>query len=201
MVAKRNADQAFQLAIRKLDQSVTDFRSMLNHLPTIEITLPQAGAMMSTERVLACEILDGWPTTSEYPGPAISDVARTMGLEQSTASRLISGLVSDGLVTRTPNPNDRRSVLLALSTEGCAALEESRVYRDQASAQVFRDWSPADLAEAAAVLDRIAHCVRERSGVAAADLAAQIEAAGNPEPGTGPGGALGTSGGDTAAQS
>lgn len=201
MVAKGKADQDFQLAARKLDKSVTDFRSMLNHLPTVEVTLPKSGAVMSTERVLACEILEGWSTRLQGPGPVISDVARTMGLEQSTASRLIATLVSDGLVTRTKNPNDRRSVLLGLSDAGHAALEESRFYRDQASTQVFRDWSATDLAEAAAVLDRIAQCVRARSSDAATELAAQIKATCEHEPANCSGEIAGAAGDNTATQS
>jgi DNA-binding MarR family transcriptional regulator len=49
---------------------------------------------------------------------SLVDLASSLGLDTSTLSRTIQGLVVLGLVTRTTNPKDRRYVNIALSEQG-----------------------------------------------------------------------------------
>ena len=46
------------------------------------------------------------------------ELSSRMGLEKSTVSRLVDGLVEDGLVGRKESPEDRRYLVLELSGEG-----------------------------------------------------------------------------------
>ncbi len=48
----------------------------------------------------------------------ISQMADRMGVDKSTLSRTMDGLVEKKLAARTPNPDDRRSLLVSLTPEG-----------------------------------------------------------------------------------
>jgi DNA-binding MarR family transcriptional regulator len=52
-----------------------------------------------------------------------TSIATRTGLTAGSATTLIDRLVSAGLVTRTPHPDDRRRVLVDLTPRGSAAIE------------------------------------------------------------------------------
>ncbi|MGA2533166.1 MAG: MarR family transcriptional regulator [Candidatus Aminicenantales bacterium] len=54
---------------------------------------------------------------------SLVDLASSLGLDTSTLSRTIQGLVVLGLVTRTTNPKDRRYVNISLSKQGRKVYE------------------------------------------------------------------------------
>ncbi|MGR6998090.1 MarR family transcriptional regulator [Yinghuangia aomiensis] len=59
-------------------------------------------------------------------GPlSVTDLARHLGVNQSTASRQVAPLEEDGYLTRTVHPSHRRIQLLALSETGAAACERA----------------------------------------------------------------------------
>src|SRR6185436_7836442 len=55
---------------------------------------------------------------ARFPTASLSHIAEHLGSSQPSASRLISGLVTRGLVTRKEAPGDRRQVTLALTPLG-----------------------------------------------------------------------------------
>lgn len=56
-------------------------------------------------------------------GPTIGDVARYLLIKPHTAGELVDRSVDAGLVRKTTDPKDRRSVRLALTTKGARKLE------------------------------------------------------------------------------
>jgi len=46
------------------------------------------------------------------------ELAHRLGLDKSWTSRVVDGLVAEGLLLKTPSPKDRRSVLISLSPQG-----------------------------------------------------------------------------------
>jgi MarR family transcriptional regulator for hemolysin len=60
------------------------------------------------------------------PGCSLLDAARHLGLTPPTVSKMMDGLVADGLVTRDASSSDRRKVLLTLTSQGGALLEKVR---------------------------------------------------------------------------
>ncbi len=52
-------------------------------------------------------------------------VARSIGVSPQTVVNLTRGLEQRGFVARAPSPSDQRTVLLTLTVEGRAALEEA----------------------------------------------------------------------------
>jgi len=89
------------------------------------------------------------------------DLAGVFGLDASTLSRTIQGLVQAGLVDRRPGERDRRYIVISLSGEGQA---------------VFRDIERRFDERAAAVLERIPAPRREAVFEAAALIAGAVRA-------------------------
>jgi len=53
----------------------------------------------------------------------VTDLATAEGLALPVMTRLVASLESGGLVTKTPDPDDRRAVRLALTEEGYATIK------------------------------------------------------------------------------
>ncbi|GAA5054250.1 MarR family winged helix-turn-helix transcriptional regulator [Nocardia callitridis] len=97
-------------------------------------------------------------------GPATS--AALARMEQITPQAMgvtLSGLQARGLIERRADPNDGRSVVLALTEEGLRVLNEKRGIRVEliadALAREFSDTEVAQLAAAAPLLERIARAL------------------------------------------
>jgi DNA-binding MarR family transcriptional regulator len=89
-------------------------------------------------------------------GPATpSEVAEAVHMDRSSTSTLVGKMRSLGLLDASPNPQDRRSVIVGLSTDGrervAAALDDrGDVFRERT-----RDWSDGDLARLVGLLGRL----------------------------------------------
>lgn len=55
---------------------------------------------------------------------SLNDLAARLILDKSTTSRVVDALERKGLAGRSPNPNDRRALLLSVTEKGLALLEE-----------------------------------------------------------------------------
>ncbi|HSG68408.1 MAG TPA: MarR family transcriptional regulator [Bacteroidales bacterium] len=53
------------------------------------------------------------------------DIARYLNLNASTMSGIIDRLEGKGFVARLPNPDDKRTIFIALTSKGARLLEES----------------------------------------------------------------------------
>ena len=75
-----------------------------------------------------------------------------------TMTRLVAALERDGLVTRQPDPDDRRQVLLRPTSAGRRLLEEGRARRTSTLARRLAALPPTDLealARAAGLLEQL----------------------------------------------
>jgi DNA-binding MarR family transcriptional regulator len=97
--------------------------------------------------------------TIERHGPLTpSELAQHERIQRPTATRLLARLLDAGLVTRSPDPHDRRCSLIALSDDGRAVLRAVRGRKDAYLARRLRtldDDDLATLARAAAILERM----------------------------------------------
>jgi DNA-binding MarR family transcriptional regulator len=76
-----------------------------------------------------------------YPTLSLSMAAEHLGVSLPGASRMISGLVSKGLVARRENSKDRRQVTLMLSSRGRAVLNNAREATQACLAEELKDLS------------------------------------------------------------
>jgi DNA-binding MarR family transcriptional regulator len=94
----------------------------------------------------------------------IGDVAQHLHVDISVASRQATQLVDSGYAERsTPDApgTDRRVRTVRLTDRGRAFTADTKVAMDARAAAAFSAWTPAELAEASAVLERIADTMAE----------------------------------------
>lgn len=84
-----------------------------------------------------------------------SDLVARLGLDKSTVSRQITGLVDLGLVDRTPDPADGRAQVLRPSAEGATRLERIRAARRARLEEDFASWPAEDVAKLGELLGRL----------------------------------------------
>jgi DNA-binding MarR family transcriptional regulator len=92
-------------------------------------------------------------------------VSRLAAIEQVTPpaiTKLVTALERDGLVVRTPSPDDRRMVLVAATAAGRRVLERGRSARVRAVADLLEGASVHDLAAVRLAAEIIARHLRER---------------------------------------
>jgi DNA-binding MarR family transcriptional regulator len=87
----------------------------------------------------------------------VTEVARRLGVDQSTASRQIKPLEDGGLLDRTADDADRRVAWLAVTEDGRGVLARVHDLRRHDLALVLADWSARERSELARLLDRFRH--------------------------------------------
>ena len=82
-----------------------------------------------------------------FAGPRrIGALARIEQVEPPTMTRLVDGLVRDGLAIREPDPDDARAVRVRATPTGARTLRRGRAQRVETLERVLATLSPADLA-------------------------------------------------------
>jgi DNA-binding MarR family transcriptional regulator len=90
-------------------------------------------------------------------GPVrLSEVAATLSLDLSSVSRQVRVLEDAGLVTRTPDPDDRRASLLAVTLEGEALVQRMQLMLSRIVSDALAEWSERDRATLSTLLGRLA---------------------------------------------
>jgi DNA-binding MarR family transcriptional regulator len=100
-------------------------------------------------------------STVERHGPITpSELAARERIQRPTATRVLARLVEEGLVERTPDPQDRRSALVSATPAARELLAELRTRKTAFLASRLEALDPADRA----VLDRAATILEEMLG-------------------------------------
>ena len=89
----------------------------------------------------------------------LTELAVTMGIDLSTASRQVRALEERGLVARTGDPDDQRTKRLDLTEQGLAALDDARALRISTLRSRLSSWPEDDLTELARLLERFVDSV------------------------------------------
>ncbi|MFI2279982.1 MarR family winged helix-turn-helix transcriptional regulator [Nocardia beijingensis] len=84
----------------------------------------------------------------------VGALAPALGVDQPRASRLAAQAVSSGLLERVADQRDGRRSVLRLTAAGNRAVAAARAGRRTAMAAAMADWTPAERAEFARLLER-----------------------------------------------
>jgi DNA-binding MarR family transcriptional regulator len=127
------ADEAARLAELLTSASRRLRRGVAAQLAPLGLTFAQARAM----RLIAA------------PGCCLrmADIASRLDVVPRSATSLVDGLETAGLVTRRPDPHDRRSVLVALTDEGRRLLDGLDTARRATAEELFAPLGAGDRAE------------------------------------------------------
>ncbi len=90
------------------------------------------------------------------------DLASRIGIEQPTMAQLLKRMERDGLIVRTPNPNDARSAEVSLSERASRALPAARQEMLRGYDLVTADFSERDLATLIRLLERYLASIETR---------------------------------------
>ena len=98
-------------------------------------------------------------STVERRGPLTpSELADIERVKRPTATRIVARLAEQGLVARTPDPHDRRSSLVSITSSGRSLLRRLRGRKNAYLARRMRELDSAEVAtleRAAEVLERM----------------------------------------------
>jgi len=86
--------------------------------------------------------------------PTVGQMAQSLGIEPSRASRMTAAAIRAGLVRRIASQADGRSSHLELTPEGSKALEMIRRFRIRFFSQLMSEWSDQECAEFGRLLIR-----------------------------------------------
>jgi DNA-binding MarR family transcriptional regulator len=86
----------------------------------------------------------------------LSELAHAVGVDNSTLTPQAQRLEREGLVTREPDPSDRRAALLRVTHAGRALLARLHSARRAMFAELLANWSEQDRALVATMLSRLA---------------------------------------------
>jgi DNA-binding MarR family transcriptional regulator len=98
-------------------------------------------------------------------GTRMTDVADKLVVSRSGLTYQVGQLEKRGLVTRTPSPNDERSVIARITPEGARCVREAAPHYIDVVKSLFLDHvSPGDLTVLADILDGVRDQLRAMPG-------------------------------------
>ncbi|GAB3307026.1 MarR family transcriptional regulator [Epidermidibacterium keratini] len=88
--------------------------------------------------------------------PRIADLAERMRIAPRSATEVVDHLVEKGLATRSPNPDDRRSVVIEMTDAGHALLAEVGAVRREVAREFYGVLDADERAELLRLLRKVA---------------------------------------------
>ena len=85
----------------------------------------------------------------------LGELASRLACVKSNVTQLVDRLEADGLVSREPDPNDRRSRLAVLTAAGRKAFEEGTRIRQQAESDAFSGLTAEESHQLAALIGKL----------------------------------------------
>lgn len=152
LISKANYMTAYEQRThpRTLEETAAHLRLVINR--AARRMRQEAGSEMRPSRASAL-------VTAELHGPLTpSELAEIEGVKRPTATRILRGLEADGLIERTPDPNDGRSALITITAEGRERLRRLRRRKNAYLARRLRGLDSGDVASlerAAQILERL----------------------------------------------
>lgn len=133
-----------------LDAALLEIRRLVNRPGYRRRLLGPLGRRIELSTVRVLHAVD----QSSGP-PSIGEVASTLAIDPSTASRLVDQRVSEGLLERSVDPADRRRVVLTITDAGRALLGELAGSRRAMLLEATEGWSGSDLRQLEHLLGRL----------------------------------------------
>lgn len=85
----------------------------------------------------------------------VSAVANRLNLDGSTVTRQVSAMHRDGLVHRSPDPEDGRGTVIAATERGLTQVDAVSRARRELYDTMLKDWTSQERTELATVLERL----------------------------------------------
>ena len=133
-----------------LDRALLEVRRLVNRPGYRKRLLGPLGRRVELSTVRVLHAVD-----QADRAPSIGEVAATLAIDPSTASRLVDQRVAEGLLERSPDPDDRRRAVLSITGPGRALLAELATSRRLMLEDVTEGWSADDVRTLEQLLSRL----------------------------------------------
>lgn len=147
-------------AIGDLLRAFGRLRRLMIKPATSLVPLPSTGRRVDLAKVMACQAVADAAEIASSEGagtsPTVKDVALALGLEHSTASRLLGEAEGEGLVVRGTDPADRRRTTVTLTDLGRSVVRESVEIQSRVLGAVLEGWERAEVCVFARLIERFA---------------------------------------------
>ncbi|SIS13679.1 DNA-binding transcriptional regulator, MarR family [Microbacterium sp. RURRCA19A] len=144
----REPDAAREAAVHALEQSFSELMTVFRRFVAEAAERVSPGMLPATFKTLS--------VVSRFGPMTLSALAERLAADKGFLSRSISELEDLGLVTRTPDPHDRRSRLIAVSELGHGRLAEARAPHESRLHDAMADWSVDDIQHLSVMLHALA---------------------------------------------
>ncbi|MDT8998876.1 MarR family transcriptional regulator [Paucibacter sp. APW11] len=115
-------------------QSPTQAGSLLREVARMYTRAQRVVADCCRTTSTQCHLLTELARSGPLP---LSELGTRLSLEKSWVSRAVEGMVSRGMVSKEPNPNDARSWLVTLTADGERTVRELNATLDSHAAQLL----------------------------------------------------------------
>ena len=130
------------------EQILEELGLLVRHVTLLSGSLDELPSLTVTQRLALAVIADDAPLR-------LADLAARLGVTPPTASRAVEALVELALVTRVPDPLDRRALRLELTPEGRRQLDERRARAAATFAPAARRLDPREREQLVSLLGRL----------------------------------------------
>lgn len=123
-------------------------------------------------RTLSSGAVDLLLRLSDGTSATIGELARAAGVSSRNVTGLVDTLERAGMVTRTPDPDDRRAVLVSITGTGTGWVDEFRTPARMAMAAMFHGFTAEDVNRLRDLCLRVVvnqQAVAERMGASTSD--------------------------------
>lgn len=150
--------------IERLDRALLRMRHTVVRPEITSVPIPALQRTVDLAKVMACQVIADLQGLEHPSRPVtVKDVASALGLEHSTASRLLTETEAEGLISRITDPTDRRRTVAALTPTGRAVVEQSSAIRTWAIDTILCEWSTEDLDAFTQLVERFSTTIEARS--------------------------------------
>ena len=128
------------------EDQLLDLLNRLRKLTLTQHPLQDTGVTMPQLTLL------DWVATT--PGCSVQEIANGLGLTAPTVSVSVRRLERAGLMTRQPDPMDRRAVRLFLTPQGQALQQQAWAFRQEKMRRLLAGLTPEECTTLLALLER-----------------------------------------------
>jgi len=139
--------QRIERALEQLSRVTRSRRADAERAARAGVHLPRAAQMVLRQVV--------------ETGPVrISDLARALHMSDAAASRTVTALEGEGLLSRSGSPDDGRVALVEITPPGRRIQRRLREAQDEIFGESLSHWSRQDAAKLADLMERLADDLR-----------------------------------------
>lgn len=153
-------DQSKKSALDQAGQALFRLGRVFSRHPMKDQLQKRTGQAIELSHILVAEAVATGPMVPDQE-VTVGTVAERLGIDPSTASRLVAETVGAGYLARLPSQMDSRRLRLELTDAGHKLVAHAHQYQRAVFEYVTRDWAEAEQQEFARLLVRFVASVAE----------------------------------------